>query len=99
MTKVKRADGKVVGEIQGQTLYKEVLGSRHFLGVPPGIAFDVTIIDKARRAGVVNLEVKDRETLRVYSTTLERFDKYAFPVSRGHGEQLGLAFTYWKVSS
>ena len=72
--------------------------SHHFLHTPPAIAWDLTALEDARQRGVVRCEVRDRESGRVYSTSLEAFYAKGFQLDRGYGQQLALPLSYWRVS-
>ncbi len=90
-----RDDGKEVAGITGDTLHKTIIGSIHRLRKPPAICFDVGIIKEAQAERVRLIEVYDSETGELYSVTLARFLAHAFPVFRGHGDQLGLRLADW----
>jgi len=92
------ATGKVVAVISGGVLRKAVSASHHFLRVPPAIAFDTSILDAARQAGVSRVEVTDRETGRVYTAALADFDRWGVPINRGFGEQRALPLARWQVT-
>ena len=91
------ASGKVVASIEGDVLRKAVLASKHFLRTPRGIAFDVAILDAARRAGVTTVEVYEREQQRTYTATLADFERWGVPVNRGFGAQRALPLERWKI--
>lgn len=90
--------GKVVGTVSGEFLRKSVSASRHFLRTPPAIAWDLTALDDARQRGVTRCEVRDRESGRVYTTSLDAFYAKGVPIDRGFGRQLALPLAYWRVS-
>jgi hypothetical protein len=84
--------------LQRRLLYKTVDGHRHFVRIPPGIAFDDGVLQQASDYGVTDIEVIDgtsphRDT---YRCTLDTFLRHAEPVNRGHGRQLALRFSYWR---
>ena len=91
------ASGKMCAAIEGDTLRKTVLASKHFLRKPPAIAFDVAILDAARQAGVERVEVLDRESGRNYTATLADFDRFGVSLNRGFGVQLALPLARWQV--
>jgi hypothetical protein len=77
-------------------LYKTVDGQRHFVKIPPGIAFDDGVWQAASDYGAAEIEVTDGSAGNVYTTTLATFLKHAEVVNRGFGRQLVLRFTYWR---
>ncbi|RIK36217.1 MAG: hypothetical protein DCC55_27965 [Chloroflexi bacterium] len=79
-------------------LFKTVDGRKHFVKIPPGIAFDDDVLRQAGELGATDIEVTDgtsphRDT---YRTGLSTFLRHAEVVNRGHGRQLVLRFTYWR---
>lgn len=81
---------RAVGHVAGDTFYKRVRGSAHFLRTPRAIAFDESTLRDAERAGARYVEVTDAETGREYRAPLALIWERGFRVSRGHGEQLAL---------
>jgi len=91
--------GRVVGEIAKGTFKKSVKSSTGFLHSPPSIALSVDSLTQAEQAGAQNIEVKDKETGRVYSCTVTHFRQYSFDLQRGGYEaQKALPLSYWNVS-
>lgn len=83
---------------QRRLLYKTVDGRKHFVKVPPGIAFDDDVLRQAGELGATDIEVTDgasphRDT---YRTGLSTFLRHAEVVNRGHGRQLVLRFSFWR---
>ena len=91
---VRRADGRIVGELRGDVLAKHAR-REHQLREPVGWAWDAAILDAAERAGARFTEIECDGL--IYRATLADFRRYGFPVRRGYGEQRGLALTYWHV--
>lgn len=91
------ATGKVVAVLDGDVLRKTVAASLHFLRKPPSIAFDCSILDAARQAGVRRIEVLDRETDRTYTASLGDFERWGVSVNRGFGAQRALPLERWQV--
>jgi hypothetical protein len=81
----------VVGHVRGDTFYKRLRASAHFLRVPPAIAFDVSTLDDAERAGARFVHVTDGESGRVYRSSIATIRANGFRVARGFGEQIALA--------
>jgi hypothetical protein len=88
---------RVVGKVTGGVFVKTVAGSAHFLRKPPAIAFDVSSLDDAERAGAVQVQVTDRETGRIYRAPLALVRSAGFAVNRGYGAQWALPLCYWSV--
>ena len=91
---VRRADGRIVGHLRGDVLHKTAK-REHMLRQPAAWAWDCDILDAAERGGARFTEVECDG--RIYRATLADFRRYGFPVRRGHGDQRGLALTYWHV--
>ena len=89
---VRRADGRIVGELTGDILRKHAK-REHMLREPAAWAWDAAILDAAERGGARFTEVESGGL--IYRATLADFKRYGFPVRRGHGDQRGLALTYW----
>lgn len=87
---------KFVGEIDtaARVWRKQVVGSKHFLQIPPAIAVDADLYDRYRDKFDV-LEVEDMETGRVYRVSATRFDYFRFVIDRGHGRQYALPLSRW----
>jgi hypothetical protein len=90
-----RANQKIVGEVRGATFYKNLVASKHFLRVPRAIAFDVSTLDDAERAGARFVEITDTESGRVYRSSIATIRAKGFRVARGFGEQIALAMDEW----
>lgn len=91
---MRRADGRIVGELAGDVLRKHAK-REHMLQRPAAWAWDAAILDTAERGGARFTEVESGGL--IYRATLADFKRYGFPVRRGHGDQRGLALTYWHV--
>jgi len=91
---VRRADGRIVGELTGDVLRKTAK-REHMLRQPAAWAWDCDILEAAERGGARFTEVECGGL--IYRATLADFRRYGFPVLRGHGDQRGLALTYWHV--
>jgi hypothetical protein len=92
-----RAGGHVVGKVKGDTFFKAVDGSRHFLRVPPAICFDEQSLKEAERAGAVHVAVTDRETGIAYRASIRLVWDSGFKVNRGFGNQIALPLDKWLV--
>ena len=67
---------RIVAKVRGDTLYKTVNSSKHFLKIPPAIAFDISTLEDAERAGAVRVQVKDRDTGTSYKATIKHIWKW-----------------------
>jgi hypothetical protein len=77
---IRRADGRVVGEIRGDVFRKVVSASKHFLHTPPAIANDLDVLTQARDAGARVVEIFDRESGRTYRASIARIWEKGFGV-------------------
>jgi hypothetical protein len=93
-----RASGHVVGKVKGDTFYKTIDGSRHFLRVPPAICFDEKSLKEAEQAGAVHVAVTDRETGKAYHASIRFVWENGFKVNRGFGNQIALPFDKWQIT-
>jgi hypothetical protein len=91
------AQGKVVGRVTHGVFEKSVIGSIHFLRKPPAISFDIDSLRQAERAGAYTLHIVDKETGKVYTTTMKKLLKRGFAFNRGFGKQIGLRLGEWDV--
>lgn len=90
-----RINAKIVGDVRGETFYKNVLASKHFLRVPRAIAFDVSSLTDAESAGARFVEIRDAESGRVFRQSIATIRAKGFRVARGFGEQVALALEFW----
>jgi hypothetical protein len=89
---------RIVGSVKGGIFRKNVLGSRHFLRTPPGIAISLDALEQAERAGAIQIEVYDRETGTRYRTMVQHLRRAGFELDRGFGRQLALPLADWQKS-
>jgi hypothetical protein len=78
--KIRRPDGKIVGEVDGNVFKKVVSASVHFLREPPSIANDLDVLNQAGKK---------------YVASMNRIWKDGIAINRGHGEQLALLLDQW----
>ncbi len=90
-----RANSKIIGYVERETFYKNLIASKHFLRVPRAIAFDVSSLTDAERVGARFVQVTDIETSRVYRASIATIRAKGFRVNRGFGEQVALAMEFW----
>lgn len=91
-------NGRVVGTVRGDTLYKTIHGERHFLRYPPAIAFDFVTLETAERAGAQYVQVKDADSGKLYRASVQTIRRKGMFVNRGHGDQIALALKDWSVN-
>lgn len=88
--------GRVVAELRGEVLTKRVRGSVHMLQHPRRAwAIDQGVLVEAEQRGARVVEVLDTETGTTYRAAIALFHSRGFTVSRGYGEQRGLALEHW----
>jgi len=87
--KITRADGRIVGEVRGDTFYKRIHDA-HFLTTPRGIASDVDALRQAERAGARFFCAHHVEANRDYIAPIARFFSRGVKVNRGYDPQLAL---------
>jgi len=89
--------GQVVASLEGRTLRKRVRGSLHQLRRPPAWCVDAAILEQARKDGATRVEITDIEGRKVYTAAVIDFDLHGFRFNRGHGDQIGLALSHWRI--
>ena len=94
---VYRSDGRVIGNLQGDTLVKRVIGSKHMLRTPKAWAVDVVAYEQAKRAGARYIEIRDRESGITYRVSLDGFLRFGIRLDRGYGAQIALPLEKWTV--
>jgi hypothetical protein len=86
---------RVVAVIVDGVLTKTVDASRHFLKHPPAIALDAHAIAEAEALGVSQIAVTDRESGRVYRSTIAELRAHGWEFDRGYGAQIAMRLTRW----
>ena len=89
---------RVVGNVNGDVFEKYITGSKHLLRIPPAIAFDISTLDDAERAGAVWAKVKDRETGNIYRAKIQDIRDKGIWLERGFGNQKYLPLSYWSIN-
>ena len=90
--------GKFAGTVfRDGSFFKAIPGSRHMLRVPPSIAYDVTVLQRAEALGGTRLVVVDRETGVRYEAPMPLTWSRGFRVNRGYGEQRALVLHHWRI--
>ena len=94
-----RVGKRVVGVVSGRKFKKKIYFSRHALRTPPALALSVESLRRAVEVSADGIEITDKESGRVYSCSLEHFNRYSWPTQRGGFEpQRALALDRWTVS-
>lgn len=89
---------RVIGQVNGITFRKTIIGSKHLLQRPLSICFDRSTLNDAQAAGATQAEILDRETGTVYTIPFETIWLQWFSVRRGHGDQVGVALEHWSIN-
>lgn len=89
-------DGKVIGEIEGKTFFKNVVRANHQLRQPPAWAIDAGVINKLILLKVqeIVLVVRDEGNQR-YTSSLSNFTRHCITLDRKHGKQYALTLNRW----
>ena len=95
--KIRLADGRVVGVVEGRVFKKRVRGSAHFLRTPLAIALDVETLGQAEDYGADSVEILDLETGRLFRASVATIRERGFRVDRRFGEQVALPLDRWEV--
>jgi hypothetical protein len=86
---------QIVAEVRGDTLYKEVRGSKHMLRKPPAWALDYKIFERAEAAGIQWVVVNDLEGDK-YIASIATFRSLGMRLNRGYGDQIALPLGRWE---
>jgi hypothetical protein len=92
-------DGRVVGEIDGNTFFKSVHASKHQLKSPPAWSIDADIFDKEIKPDCTQILIKDQETGNQYQCSIETFDQFKRNLDRGYGHQYYLTIDRWDIET
>lgn len=86
-----------VGYVAGDTFYKRLRQSRHFLKRPPAIAFDIHTLIQAEDAGATKVFVTDIETGKTYRAPISDIWRLGKRFNRGYGWQIYLPLPKWNA--
>ncbi len=92
------AQGRVVGQVRGDTFCKTVSASRHMLRKPPAWALDLQSLCDAERLGARWVQFFDRDSGGCYRASVEQVRRHGFVFDRGHGRQIGLPLDRWTLT-
>ena len=93
-----RGASRPVGQVTGAVFEKSIAGSKHLLHRPQALAFDLSTLDDAERAGAEFVAVRDSETGTVYRQRIDTIRRYGFMVTRGFGRQIALPLTAYSIN-
>jgi hypothetical protein len=86
-----KVNGRVIGQVIGDTGYKDVSSKKHFLHYPEeAIAFTISALEAMRNAGAEFVEIFDTDTGRKYKTTITKYFEYGEKFNYGFGDQIKL---------
>jgi len=92
-----KAQGKIIGYLQGRRFTKPVIGSKHKLRVPPAWAIDAEAFDREIRPNAMEILVIDKETGIKYRASVGTFDRLKGELDRGFGRQYFLTLNNWQA--
>jgi len=92
-----RGRHRPIGFVQGGVFYK-TLRTNHFLRKPPAICFERYHLDQIEAAGGTSCRFTHIETGDVYTCDMAAVRRYAFPVERRYGVQVGVELSHWSVN-
>lgn len=97
MEPVQRDDGTVIGYVWYGIFMKTLVEDEHKLRVPPAWATDVSSIKQAEKLGATEIEIRCKDTGRIYRTSTATFWDNAREMDRGHGLQMYLVDSFWTI--
>jgi hypothetical protein len=91
------AKGQTIGLLHEDNIYRSKRkGSKHILRIMDAWGIDKAVYDSLLKQGCTELRIKDEEDNKVYSVSMNIFDK--FSVTRDFdGEQMFLSRKFWTV--
>ena len=92
------AGDRVVGYVKGDTFYKTISGSKHFLRQPPAILFDIQSLSDAEGYAAIYCHVTDRDTGNIYTASIALIWGKPIYKDYGFGKQVGLCLKEWTVN-
>lgn len=88
--------GRVIGHVSHGRFIKNVSASRHMLRKPPAWAFGLNSLMEAEAAGAWIIELRDKDSGKVYRASLKAVRQYGFEIRRGYEVQLALTLRHWQ---
>jgi hypothetical protein len=96
---VHAAHGKIVGRVIGDVFVKVCEERKHMLLTPQAWSCDTVSLERARELGAKYVEIRTKDTRKVYQAPITLFWARGVRVERGHGEQLALPLSFWTVTT
>jgi hypothetical protein len=96
--KIYGVNGHVIGWIEGNSFCKRVKESTHMLRTPRGWAWDVAVLERAQKEGLLKTVIFEGEYKKIYQASLVDFLRYGVDINRGYGEQICLPIKYWTIT-
>ena len=91
----RNVDGRIVARTSGDKLIKHVSKKKHFFQNMQGWGYDTHILREAKKDGIEQIVVYDKDEDKTYTTTIHNFFEFGIPVNYGYGDQLILPGRYW----
>ena len=88
--------GRVVGTVENGIFRKSIKGSVHLLRKPRAIAFDISTLHDAARAGATQVEITDVENGKIYLARIDDILRDGRRFNRGHGWQIYYLLSRWR---
>jgi hypothetical protein len=86
-----KVNGRTIGQVIGDTGYKDVSRKKHFLHYPEeAIAFTIAALHAMQAAGAVYVDILDTDNGIRYKTTIQKYFEYGEKINLGWGEQIKL---------
>lgn len=87
--------GRIIGEIRGDTFTSYRQAERHMLRTPPAWALDAAVLRALAERGVTRVVIVAADWRLTFTAPLAAFFAQGFAFNRGHGQQVGLKLGYW----
>ena len=92
-----RAQGRIIGYLEGKCFRKRVIGSKHMLRKPPSWCISKEAFCGEILPNTETIIIEDVENGLIYECPTEVFAEHAFEIQRGNFEpQLALTLNYWE---
>ena len=93
-----KAQGKIIGYLEGNCFRKRVIGSKHKLRKPPGWCISKQAFCEQILPNTQQIIVEDIEAGVTYHCSTELFVEHCFEIERGGYEpQLALGLKFWEI--
>jgi len=91
-------NGRISGQINGQTLLKHITGDDILLA-PPALALPTAVIAQAHKVGVQRVTFDNVENGRLYTASLSTFDYEGKDKGQGDSRQRVLPLSFFTITS